>query len=181
MNSCYCPAAAPALAASSSCWDAAPLQPIIIKKIIDEGHGGAHGGAWKIALADMMTAMMAFFLLMWLLGATNTDQRKSIADYFKPTAVTKSTITVNTTSGSTGLLGGQSIIDDTALPQASTQTGLLQIIQPRDSTGNRDAEKDQTDGLTEEQKARIAKEKDQANFEKIEKELKQKQIGRAHV
>jgi len=154
--------------------EAAPLAPIIVKKIIDEGHGGAHGGAWKIALADMMTAMMAFFLLMWLLGATNTDQRKGIADYFKPTAVTKSTITVNTTSGSTGLLGGQSIIDDTALPQASTQTGLLQIIQPRDSTGNRDAEKDQTDGLTEEQKARIAKEKDQANFEKIEKELKQK-------
>jgi chemotaxis protein MotB len=57
---------------------------IIIKKIIDDGHGGAHGGAWKIALADMMTAMMAFFLLMWLLGASNDDQRKSIADYFKP-------------------------------------------------------------------------------------------------
>jgi chemotaxis protein MotB len=46
------------------------LAPIIIKKI-QAGHGGAHGGAWKIALADMMTAMMAFFLLMWLLGATN--------------------------------------------------------------------------------------------------------------
>ncbi|MEI7977125.1 MAG: flagellar motor protein MotB, partial [Betaproteobacteria bacterium] len=42
---------------------------ITIKKIMDDGHGGAHGGAWKIALADMMTAMMAFFLLMWLLGA----------------------------------------------------------------------------------------------------------------
>ena len=53
--------------------EAAPLAPIIVKKIIDEGHGGAHGGAWKIALADMMTAMMAFFLLMWLLGATNTE------------------------------------------------------------------------------------------------------------
>lgn len=150
------------------------LQPIIIKKIIDEGHGGAHGGAWKIALADMMTAMMAFFLLMWLLGATNTDQRKSIADYFKPTALTQSAITVNNTSGSTGLLGGKSIIDDTALPQAATQTGLLQIIQPREDTGNRDAEKDKTDGLTEEEKARIAKESDQANFEKLEKELRQK-------
>ncbi|NQW81301.1 MAG: hypothetical protein HQ445_09025, partial [Polaromonas sp.] len=61
----------------------APLAPVIvIKKIIDDGHAGAHGGAWKIALADMMTAMMAFFLLMWLLGASNADQRKSIADYF---------------------------------------------------------------------------------------------------
>ena len=56
--------------------EAAPLAPIIVKKIIDEGHAGAHGGAWKIALADMMTAMMAFFLLMWLLGATNADQSK---------------------------------------------------------------------------------------------------------
>ena len=47
------------------------LAPIIIKKVMDDGHGGAHGGAWKIALADMMMAMMAFFLLMWILGATN--------------------------------------------------------------------------------------------------------------
>ena len=85
---------------------AQPLAPIIVKKIIDEAHAGAHGGAWKIALADMMTAMMAFFLLMWLLGATNTDQRKGLADYFKPTAVTKSVISVNQTSGSTGLMGG---------------------------------------------------------------------------
>ena len=70
--------------------DAAPEipAPIIIKKIVG-GHGGAHGGAWKIALADMMTAMMAFFLLMWLLGATNTDSRKSIADYFKQTPLLK--------------------------------------------------------------------------------------------
>jgi chemotaxis protein MotB len=45
--------------------------PIIKKKKLDADHAGEHGGAWKIALADMMTAMMAFFLLMWLLGATN--------------------------------------------------------------------------------------------------------------
>ena len=62
------------------------LAPVIIIKKMPDGHGGAHGGAWKIALADMMTAMMAFFLLMWLLGASNADQRKSIADYFKPTS-----------------------------------------------------------------------------------------------
>lgn len=58
--------------------------PIIIKKISSDGEAG-HGGAWKIALADMMTAMMVFFLLMWLLGATSEAQRKSIADYFNPT------------------------------------------------------------------------------------------------
>ena len=58
--------------------------PIIIKrkKVIAAGH---HGGAWKVAYADFVTAMMAFFLLMWLLGATTEKQRKGIADYFNPT------------------------------------------------------------------------------------------------
>ena len=58
---------------------------IIYKKIYIEGHGGHHGGAWKVAYADFVTAMMAFFLLLWLLGATTEKQRKGIADYFAPT------------------------------------------------------------------------------------------------
>ena len=66
--------------------DKAPAAPIIFKKV-PGGHGGAHGGAWKIALADMMTAMMAFFLLMWLLGATNTASRKGIGEYFRQNQV----------------------------------------------------------------------------------------------
>jgi chemotaxis protein MotB len=57
------------------------LQPIIIKRVKKGGHG-AHGGAWKIAYADFVTAMMAFFLLMWLLGSTTEGDRKGIADYF---------------------------------------------------------------------------------------------------
>ena len=61
--------------------DAKKLQPIIIKKIKKGGHG-AHGGAWKIAYADFVTAMMAFFLLMWLLGSTTEGDKKAIADYF---------------------------------------------------------------------------------------------------
>ena len=56
--------------------------PIIVRKRVHGGHGGHHGGAWKVAYADFVTAMMAFFLLMWLLGATTEDQRKGIADYF---------------------------------------------------------------------------------------------------
>ena len=55
---------------------------IIVKKVYIEGGGGHHGGAWKVAYADFVTAMMAFFLLMWLLGATNEKQRKALADYF---------------------------------------------------------------------------------------------------
>ena len=61
--------------------DAKKLQPIIVKKIKKAGHS-AHGGAWKIAYADFVTAMMAFFLLMWLLGSTAQGDLKGIADYF---------------------------------------------------------------------------------------------------
>ncbi len=62
--------------------DSKKLQPIIIKKIKKGGHG-AHGGAWKIAYADFVTAMMAFFLLMWLLGSTTEGDKKGIAEYFQ--------------------------------------------------------------------------------------------------
>ena len=61
--------------------DAKKLQPIIIKRVKKGGHS-AHGGAWKIAYADFVTAMMAFFLLMWLLGSTTEGDKKGIADYF---------------------------------------------------------------------------------------------------
>ena len=67
--------------------------PIIIKRkkvIAGDGH---HGGAWKVAYADFVTAMMAFFMLMWLLNATTEQQRKGIADYFSPT------IPINRVSG----------------------------------------------------------------------------------
>lgn len=77
-------------------------QPIIIKKK-KGGHGGHHGGAWKVAYADFVTAMMAFFLLLWLLNVTTSDQRKGIADYFAPVSVSRET------SGSGGMLGGQTI------------------------------------------------------------------------
>jgi len=58
------------------------IAPIIVKKI-KKGGGGHHGGAWKIAYADFVTAMMAFFLLMWLLGSTSKEQRAGIAEYFQ--------------------------------------------------------------------------------------------------
>ena len=62
--------------------DAKKLQPIIIKKVKKGGHA-AHGGAWKIAYADFVTAMMAFFLLMWLLGSTTEGDKKGIAEFFQ--------------------------------------------------------------------------------------------------
>ena len=75
-------------------------RPIIIKKVKKGGHGGHHGGAWKVAYADFVTAMMAFFLLMWLINTTSPEQKRGIADYFAPASVSAST------SGSGGILAG---------------------------------------------------------------------------
>ena len=79
-------------------------RPIIVKKVYQVNHGGHHGGAWKVAYADFVTAMMAFFLLMWLLGATTEKQRKALADYFSPTLVQKK----EESAGSNGMFGGAS-------------------------------------------------------------------------
>jgi chemotaxis protein MotB len=160
---------------------AANAPVIVIKKVIDDGHGGAHGGAWKIALADMMTAMMAFFLLMWLLGASNEDQRKSIADYFRPSS--HSLTPFGQMAGSNGVLGGRSIIDPDAFPYAARQTGLLERLTPRSEGGpNPDTDPGpenenpaaDPDKLTPEQKKQIAAQADAENFQKLEKEIKQK-------
>jgi chemotaxis protein MotB len=107
-----------------------PPRPIIVKKIIDGGHGGHHGGAWKVAYADFVTAMMAFFLLMWLLGATTEKQRKSIADYFAPTLVTKK----EGSAGGNGLLQGDSVIarDNLATSVAGTGTRALPNTRQED-------------------------------------------------
>ncbi|MEE9328964.1 MAG: flagellar motor protein MotB [Parvularculaceae bacterium] len=88
----------------SSSQQGGQVRPIIIrKKKIIKG-GGHHGGAWKVAYADFVTAMMAFFLLMWLLNATTEDQRKGLADYFNPT------IPVSRQSG-----GGSSALDGSSV------------------------------------------------------------------
>jgi chemotaxis protein MotB len=107
-----------------------PPRPIIVKKItiVAAGH---HGGAWKVAYADFVTAMMAFFLLLWLLGATTEKQRKGIADYFTPTLVKMK----EASAGSNGLLGGSSIVDADNYPNRAGQTGNRAMTIPRDATG----------------------------------------------
>ena len=107
-----------------------PPPPIIVKKVTVVA-GGHHGGAWKVAYADFVTAMMAFFLLMWLLGATTEKQRKGIADYFTPTLVKMR----QDSAGSNGLLGGSSITDVDNYPHRQGQTGTKAMTIPRDTTG----------------------------------------------
>jgi len=62
--------------------DEKPVRKIIIKRVSGEGHAGHHGGAWKVAYADFVTAMMAFFLLMWLLAITSIEEKQKLAEYF---------------------------------------------------------------------------------------------------
>ena len=104
--------------------------PIIVKKVtvVEAGH---HGGAWKVAYADFVTAMMAFFLLLWLLGATTEDQRKGLADYFTPPLVK----TKEQSAGADGVLGGSSLVDVDNYPHAAGQTGTQTLTVPRDATG----------------------------------------------
>ncbi|WGM47592.1 Motility protein B [Brevundimonas sp. NIBR10] len=97
-------------------------RPIIIKKVKKVVGGGHHGGAWKVAYADFVTAMMAFFLLMWLINTTDPEQKRGIAEYFAPASVSQ------TTSGSGGILGGTSLGDDGA--KSSGSMSVLQQMAP---------------------------------------------------
>ena len=91
---------------------AANTRPIIIKRVkkIAAGH---HGGAWKVAYADFVTAMMAFFLLMWLINTSSPEQKRGIADYFAPASVSAST------SGTGGILGGTALGVDGSMQKGS--------------------------------------------------------------
>jgi chemotaxis protein MotB len=91
--------------------------PIIIKKVKKAAHAH-HGGAWKIAYADFVTAMMAFFLLMWLINTTTPEQKRGIADYFAPASVSE------TTSGAGGLMGGKSFSSE-----GDRSTGTSSVVQ----------------------------------------------------
>jgi chemotaxis protein MotB len=88
-----------------------PVQPIIIKKVKRAAHAH-HGGAWKIAYADFVTAMMAFFLLMWLISMTTQEQKIGLAEYFAPASLSPAT------SGAGGMMYGRAL--DTSGNKAST-------------------------------------------------------------
>lgn len=92
--------------------------PVLIKKVKKVSGHGHHGGAWKVAYADFVTAMMAFFLLMWLINTTSPEQKRGIAEYFAPASVAE------TTSGSGGILGGTALGED-----GGGQAGSNSVVQ----------------------------------------------------
>jgi chemotaxis protein MotB len=95
---------------------------IVIKKVKKAGEAGHHGGQWKVAYADFVTAMMAFFLLMWLINTTSPQQKRGIADYFSPASVSE------TTSGSGGILGGASL--SSSGTKSSGSKDIVQQLAP---------------------------------------------------
>ncbi len=97
--------------------------PIIYKKIKRAAHAH-HGGAWKIAYADFVTAMMAFFLLMWLISMTTPEQKQGLADYFAPASVSRST------SGAGGILGGTAFDAEGARMPGSAPRVVMTISTP---------------------------------------------------
>lgn len=149
-------------------------QPIIVKKVIKKG-GGHHGGAWKVAYADFVTAMMAFFLLMWLLNVTTAEEKFAISNFFDPTFPKVS----STESGAGGVLGGTTVSPDGAMtstvqpiaqpdiPDTTKQGGDNEnsVIQKPESSADVD---------TSEERAReIIKEAEERRFKDVENQIRQ--------
>lgn len=106
------------------------VAPVIIKRKMVKGGDGHHGGAWKVAYADFVTAMMAFFMLMWLLNATTEKQRKGIADYFSPS------IPISRVSGGgDGIFAGSSVFSQDVAPHDGTGAERLRPTEANKARG----------------------------------------------
>ena len=150
------------------------VAPIIIIKKIKKAAHAHHGGAWKVAYADFVTAMMAFFLLLWLLNATTEEQRKGIADYFSPSVAS------DRNSGAGGLLGGISVSRPGARAIPSSVPSVSVVLRP--TSGATDGDGDGDGGVADEGKKSQLSEKElreqlakreNERFAKAEAELRQ--------
>ncbi len=127
-------------------------QPVVIKKVIKKG--GHHGGSWKVALADFMTAMMAFFLLMWLVGMTDAEQRGAISEYFKNPSRIEGRSDIPSNNPMQGEGGGSSsAIDLGGSPPKSD--GEPSRGQSQDGSGPTDAEAQRLERLLEDLQKKI--------------------------
>lgn len=148
-------------------------QQIIIKRVkkVAAGH---HGGAWKVAYADFVTAMMAFFLLLWLLNAVTEEQLTGISNYFAPSMASQSQ------SGAGGILGGQ-VIGEGAMQSNTSSPSLIQHLPPTSiGPGGEDLTSQATepmDGMGEKEFKEALAEREQAKFEKAKDVLESAMKG----
>jgi chemotaxis protein MotB len=143
-------------------------QPIVVKRIKKSAHAH-HGGAWKVAYADFVTAMMAFFLLMWLINTTSPEQKRGIADYFAPASVSE------TTSGSGGILGGTALGEDGAKSDGSMS--VIEELSPAsrnpDNGKSEDAAKAEVTEATTEALRQALQKREDAAFASAAQSLRQ--------
>jgi chemotaxis protein MotB len=150
--------------------------PIIIKRVKKAAHGH-HGGAWKVAYADFVTAMMAFFLLLWLLQATTEEQKLGIAEYFAPASVARNS------SGSGGVLGGRTFTKQGDKPNDQTPVGVIIQLPTNppdwDNTGdpeeNTATEETGADGQAEE----VPEQTDETEIEEMLAKREEEQFAEA--
>ncbi len=153
-------------------------RPIIIKKIKKGGHGH-HGGAWKVAYADFVTAMMAFFLLLWLLNATTDEQKLGISNFFSPDAVSEGN------SGSGGLFGGTTLNLEGALTSSGGPSeGAVVVPLPTTPAAAGDSDGEGASGdeepLDDPAQASVPPEEvDEQTLEELLAEREQEQFERA--
>lgn len=143
-------------------------QPIIIKKVVKKA-GGHHGGAWKVAYADFVTAMMAFFLLMWLLNVASTEQLQAVASYFDPSHPKVS----SSTSGAGGVLGGLSMSSQGSM--ANRSSPFVNPSMQTSRNGKTDESKNRKSGEKTEEGEGLSGEaaEEQEKFEEVAREIKQ--------
>lgn len=147
---------------------------IVIKKIKKGGHGH-HGGAWKVAYADFVTAMMAFFLLMWLLNATDEKTKRGISNYFSPIG------TMNSGEGSGGLFGGMSMQsegamkDSAAAPAVGPNFGLSEKSSEEgaDGAGEKYKKKPTADNMDPNAFQKMLQGQEEKLFENLEQEIRE--------
>ncbi|MEQ8736451.1 MAG: flagellar motor protein MotB [Rhodospirillaceae bacterium] len=141
---------------------------IIVKRIKKGGHGH-HGGAWKVAYADFVTAMMAFFLLLWLLNSVSEDTLSGISNYFTPIAASSNS------SGAGGMLGGLTIGEGSQQSQSGS-VAVVPLPPPTVGAGGQDLT-DPGEGPsrdpTEEDIDEALRERQEAQFEQAADELEQ--------
>ncbi len=154
-------------------------QPLIIKRTKRARHGAHHGGAWKVAYADFVTAMMAFFLLLWLLNVVTDEQLHGIADYFAPVT------TRPTTSGAGGILSGDTITARRHYPnRAGPPSASFDLAAPRQGEAETEpfddraqpglsfAEASRT-GLEAEELDKLLKEREEEQFREAAERLRE--------
>ncbi len=143
--------------------------PILIKKVKKAAPHAHHGGAWKVAYADFVTAMMAFFLLMWLINTTSPEQKRGIADYFAPASISEAT------SGSGGILGGTALGEDGA--QGAGAQAIIEQLAPEAPNPNDGAQQDAAKALAPEASTEALREallqREQAAFASAAQSLRQ--------